>query len=334
MRSGQTRRRAGFTLIELLVVIAIIGVLIGLLLPAEQKVREAASRMSCQNNLKQLGLALHNYHDAQGGFPPATFQTFINPNPPPPSDGAGITFVPFLFPYIEQGNLPFDLTKPYTNPANANPPPTGGPSNNNRLIKLLICPSAPPADARDVGPRPPQFPQQPSDYHPIIAVLAVPNPYLTGPTASPYFNVGVPPADPSYHGILALNVRRPITEVSDGSSNTLLLVESAGLPETWAKRSRIGYRPLTGWASAGRTWVPGVRGTDPNLPPNADGTLAFPGPCAINCTNFRDVYAFHAGGSNFVFGDGSVRFMSENMPLYVLGLLFTRNGGEVTPQGF
>jgi prepilin-type N-terminal cleavage/methylation domain-containing protein/prepilin-type processing-associated H-X9-DG protein len=325
MRAIPFRRSPGFTLIELLVVIAIIAVLIGLLLPAVQKVREAANRMSCLNNLKQLGLALHNYHDTNLGFPPAAYQTS-------PTDGAGITFIPFLFPYIEQGNLKYDFTKPYTDPANAVTPGPDGKANNQRDIKLLICPSAPPAAGRPAATQN----QMPTDYQPIIAWLAAPNPFLTGPSASPYFTSGVPANDGTYQGILALNIRRRITDATDGSSNTLLLVESAGLPQTYVKRTPINnVRTLTGWASAGRTWIsPGVRGTDPAAAPNADGTLKFPGPCAINCTNFRDVYAFHAGGANIVFGDGSVRFVAESIPLYVLGSLFTRSGGEVLASNF
>src|SRR5436309_1044031 len=129
-------RRSAFTLIELLVVIAIIGVLIGLLLPAVQKVREAANRLSCQNNFKQLGLAMHNYEGANGRFPPAR-----NPfSPPPPLVHSALAR---LLPYVEQDNLgrSIDFTTPPLYFSGTTPPSAGNYAASITVVKLWLCPS-------------------------------------------------------------------------------------------------------------------------------------------------------------------------------------------------
>jgi prepilin-type N-terminal cleavage/methylation domain-containing protein/prepilin-type processing-associated H-X9-DG protein len=351
MRTAQTRRTAGFTLIELLVVIAIIAVLIALLLPAVQKVREAAARTTCINNLKQLGLACHNYESANGGFPPAAAQTS-------PTDNQGISWIPFIFPYIEQGNLPFDKTKNWIDPANhTTVNPSTGTTNNQNVVKLLICPSAPPVGQR-LGSN---NNMAPADYTPIIFQFAGPNIYLTGPTASPYFGKTLPEgspnpgstsppynpnydgtyADATYIGVMAINVGRRVMEITDGTSSTLLLVEKVGHTKAWIKR-QPAINPATGqqvefgnagWAAPERSFMIGVSGSDPNLINPNNGLLATPGPCAINCMNFRQVYSFHSGGANFLFADGSVHFVAESLPLYVLASLWTRASGEVIPGG-
>ena len=208
MRSARTQRSTGFTLIELLVVIAIIGVLIGLLLPAVQKVREAANRMSCTNNLKQLGLALHNYHDTYGCFPHGATRTT-------PTDGAGISWIPFIFPYIEQGNLPYNFTKPYNDPVNDVTIGVTGKTNNQNIVKMLLCPSAPPASDRLANNN-----DAPTDYTAIVASLATNNIYLTNSTASPYFTTGVPPADASYQGILYRAGGQPSASRGDRRTST------------------------------------------------------------------------------------------------------------------
>lgn len=323
MRSAQTRRATGLTLLELLVVTAIIAVLIGLLLPAVQKVRAASARTYCTNNLRQLGLALHNYHNAHGGFPPAAMA--LNDD-----ETSSISWVPYLFPYIEQGNLPYDLTQGCMSDANHSRVGPNGKTNNQNVIKLLLCPSAPPASQR-LGDND----SAPSDYQPIIWQLVGPNRYLTGDPASPYYPSNLPAPDPTYQGVMAKSRGRRLAEVTDGTANTLLLVECAGRSQVYLKGGILSTalpRPLTGWAST-RGPVTGIAGTDPSTVTPL-GTYPTPGLCAINCTNFQDVYAFHSGGSNMVFADGSVHFIADNMPLYVLASLFTRATGEVIPWGY
>src|SRR5262245_26524100 len=143
-----TRRRGGFTLIELLVVIAIIAVLIGLLLPAVQKVREAAARSTCSNNLKQLGLALHNYENTNGKLPPWGFDFATNPRPANPygNQRQGFTSIVLIAPYIEQGNLAnlVNQTISILDPLNL-PAPAPGASNpaGSTPVKVFVCPSTP-----------------------------------------------------------------------------------------------------------------------------------------------------------------------------------------------
>src|SRR5437763_6025817 len=162
-------RRVGFTLIELLVVIAIIAVLIGLLLPAVQKVREAASRAKCQNNLKQLGLGLHAHHDALGGFPPGK------------QDGTNVpvhTWTPFVLPFIEQQNLynRYDFTKNW----DAAPNDVNGTGVIQTRVVTFLCPSAPDSTER-LGTNK----REVSDYSPVNQITR-PNRYGTN----------MPPSDP------------------------------------------------------------------------------------------------------------------------------------------
>src|SRR5205823_994640 len=180
------RRRIAFTLIELLVVIAIIAILIGLLVPAVQKVREAAARLQCSNNLKQLGLGLHNYHDANKAFPPAKQDV---PNPPV----YGWTYA--ILPFIEQGNL-YKRINPKVNWDNAtvNDADPGG--VNQTEVGVFLCPSAP---AGRLASRNRKI----LDY-PTINQVTRPNPFAKS----------LPPSDPTFIGILGHNVKRRISQIT------------------------------------------------------------------------------------------------------------------------
>ncbi len=287
------RGTSGYTLIELLVVIAIIGVLTALLLPAVQKVREAANRTQCQNNLKQLGLALHHYHDSNGGFPAAKI-----------SQTTTHSMFPFLFPYLEQQNLyrQYRFDASWDDPTTNDRDP-GGP--NLAKLQVLLCPSAPEnrkgTDNRGM-----------TDYS-AINQLKRPNPYVQQ----------LPAQDPTLIGVLGLNVSRRLTDVTDGTSSTLLMAEDAGRNQVWQLGQFVKFGGPSGAWAAPNNWIV-ITGIDPS-------TGAPPGPCVINCNNFNDVYSFHVGGANSLFADGSVHFLPATLDINILIALMTRNQGEVIP---
>jgi prepilin-type N-terminal cleavage/methylation domain-containing protein/prepilin-type processing-associated H-X9-DG protein len=292
-------RPRGFTLIELLVVIAIIAVLIGLLLPAVQKVREAANRIRCTNNLKQLGLAMHNFHDANGGFPPGKIEI--------PVGGTVIhTWTPYVLPYIEEDNLfrLYRFDRSWDDAATNDMNPGGV---NQVQLKLFLCPSAPDnrRGSRNRGI---------IDYSPANQITR-PNPFVTS----------MPPSDPTFIGILGHNTLRRLTDVKDGTSTTILLAEDAGRNQIWVMGHLVSTSGGTGaWTNPGTEIV--VSGYNAN-------TNSAPGPCAVNCTNNNEIYGFHPGGAMMVMGDGSVRLLKAGTDINVVIALVTRAIGEVIDAG-
>jgi len=310
--------RTGFTLIELLVVIAIIAILIGLLLPAVQKVREAAARMSCQNNMKQLGLAFHNFGNTNSDkFPPA--YVFI----PPPAQNAHAWGV-YLLPFLEQDNLfrQYNLNVPFVTPSNAAVVATP--------VKSFLCPSVPstgnntyPAVAAlAAGFGLPPYTAARSDYHVTTGVMGS------------LWNVVVDAnAGGERGGALAANQQISILGISDGTSNTILLAEIAGKNDLWVRgqRTQTATQQGGGWGDpfSGENWLSGSDTT---------GTIS-PGACLIGCTNSqpagstaRGLYSFHSGGTNVLLADGSVRFVTANTTPSTIVFLITRAKGEVIPN--
>ena len=317
---NRVRPRAGFTLIELLVVIAIIAILVGLLLPAVQKVRDAAARVECQNNLKQTSLAVFNYESAYHTLPTSTRPAGITTAP-------RISWTIGVLPFIEQQNVRnyYDLTTNWDSPSNL--PLTSLP------IKIFQCPSAPNSNRRDGDPQ--------TNRWDIIAVTDYAASIGISPLATNVNLTGV-----LQKGMLVKNQTVKLADITDGLSNTLMIVESAGRPQIYQLGRAVGSVPAQKINGGG--WARPASDLD-FLPSTPDGST-FPGSCAVGCTNGFDYpvyaappfgtegtsapYAFHTGVINAAFGDGSVRTISNSVSVYAFAALVTANGGEVVPGDY
>ena len=295
------RTRRAFTLIELLVVIAIIAVLIGLLLPAVQKVREAASRMKCANNLKQIGLGFHNHHSTYGYFPPGYTSQSVTRNGP--NLGPGWGWAAHLLPYVEQDNLfrTINFQQDIRNTAMA--------SVRTTPIPFFLCPSDTP-----VGP---SFTVR-NEGGTALCDVAFAN--YVGVAGT--FEVSAFPDTST--GVLYRNSKVRVGDMTDGTSLTLFCGERASKQSpqtTWVGAvTTAGVPPINPVyeTELGQVLILTNTGTaeDNRLPNNP-------------LEHVEDTNSKHSGGVNFLFGDGSVRFLRQTLDARTWVAIGTRAGGEV-----
>ena len=295
--------RRGFTLVELLVVIAIIGVLVGLLLPAVQGAREAARRVSCSNNLKQVGVALHNYHTTFRQFPPDRIRR-------PTTHGWGTQ----LLGHLEQQNLQdrYNVDHHFWSRENEVVART--------RVATYLCPSTP---ETSLVPNDPPW---------IVSELGG-SPTLNHRgdymVLAGYFDPVQ--TSPSSGGGLLNGATTRMRDATDGLSNTLIISELAGRPEHWAGGQLRSDDSKPPWFNEWGAWAAPQRIFHSGF--THDGLTRF-GPCAVNCSNLESIFSFHPGGAQGLLGDGSVQFFNEAVPVQVIYWMIDPDDGAVVPTVF
>ena len=305
-----SRPRRAFTLVELLVVIAIIGILVSLLLPAVQAAREAARRSQCQNHLRQFGLAFHNFEGANKFLPPSkvagtTPAAVLVRSRLGIAAGTEHSWVVAILPFIEQGTIKDLYSLQYTwsdaNNKNARTKP----------VAMFLCPSSPQGGISSLD-------GALIDYG--VATQIDPGLFIANANHGSLIDQA---SKDNPQGPLIPNMLLGFQAITDGTSNTLLLEEDAARPTHYRSGPVIASTStITGarWADPENDfWIDGY---------NATGNLSG-GPCGINCTNANEIFAFHSGGANNLFADGSVRFLAKAIDIRVLARFVTRSGGEV-----
>lgn len=291
------RHRAGFTLVELLVVIAIIAILVSMLLPAVQQAREAARRTQCKNNLAQLGIALHNYELAFEVLPAGV----VNPEGPIRHEPVGYhhNWVSRLLPHLDQGPAfsHLDWSRGiYDQPA---PDPERNPLGihvREMVLSILLCPSSPDGPVIDA-------PGQSSRV--ALSSFAA----CTGGTEHPI--------DADNDGVFYLNSLTRYRDIGDGASNTIFVGE------------KFSFEGSQGWASGTRSTLRNTGNPIAERPGNRGphGLMPMPEPTIVGGFG-----SYHSGGAQFLFGDGSVRFLSISVDRKLFSLLGSRDDGALLTE--